>query len=350
MKLLLVFFGLLMIIATLLPISRNDVWWIRSFDFPRLQIAFIISGILLIYSLFISNYHTAEIVFQIALTASLLYQGYMVYPYTPLASAQVEKGEHPQKSNNISLLFANVQMDNRNAEKLKEIISAADPDVILAVETDEWWLNQLKILKETYPYFIEQPQDNCYGMALFSRKRLTDSQVNYLVEDNIPSIHTKVETANGAIVELRCLHPRPPFLTGDETSTERDAELLIVGREIKDIDTPTIVLGDLNDVAWSRTNNLFQDISGLLDPRIGRGLFNTFHASYPFIRFPLDHSFHTHHFRLVDFQRLSYFGSDHFPVFIELSHEPDAKIKQDEQHADKEEQQESEEKIEKGVQ
>ena len=112
---------------------------------------------------------------------------------------------------------------------------------------------------------------------------------------------------------------------------------------------PVVVLGDLNDVAWSHTNYLFQDISGLLDPRIGRGFYHTFHAKYPFIRFPLDHFFHSKHFRLVDFRRLSYFGSDHFPVYIELSYEPDAEIRQTDLQADESEREEAEEKIEKAV-
>ncbi|HJV10212.1 MAG TPA: endonuclease, partial [Burkholderiales bacterium] len=62
---------------------------------------------------------------------------------------------------------------------------------------------------------------------------------------------------------------------------------------------------------------------GLLDPRVGRGFYHTFHARYPVLRYPLDHCFHTKHFRLVRFKRLRKFGSDHFPVSIELSHEPE---------------------------
>ena len=106
-------------------------------------------------------------------------------------------------------------------------------------------------------------------------------------------------------------------------------------------------MGDLNDVAWSRTNYLVQDISGLLDPRIGRGFFNTFHAKLPFLRFPLDHVFHSNHFRLIDFRRLPAFGSDHFPVFIALSFEPEATAQQPQLHADGDEKQEAERKIDK---
>jgi endonuclease/exonuclease/phosphatase (EEP) superfamily protein YafD len=128
-------------------------------------------------------------------------------------------------------------------------------------------------------------------------------------------------------------------------STERDAELLIIGREMKQKQVPAVVLGDLNDVAWSQTNDLFRATSGLLDPRIGRGFYHTFNAKWPLIRFPLDHFFHSRHFRLVDFRRLPKFGSDHFPVYIKLSFEPDAEQQQEPVTASADDRRAAQEKI-----
>lgn len=52
-------------------------------------------------------------------------------------------------------------------------------------------------------------------------------------------------------------------------------------------------------------------------------MYNSFNARVPVLRFPLDHIFHSEHFRLVRLERLGKFGSDHFPLFIELSYQDD---------------------------
>ena len=41
-----------MIVATLLPLAKLDDWWIRIFDFPRLQIA-VISALVLVLTLLV---------------------------------------------------------------------------------------------------------------------------------------------------------------------------------------------------------------------------------------------------------------------------------------------------------
>ncbi|MEL7834843.1 endonuclease/exonuclease/phosphatase family protein [Fodinibius sp. Rm-B-1B1-1] len=341
--------GIFLISATLLPFIPKDNWWIRGFDFPRLQIV-ILSLMVMAGYLFYSPdiNHTDQLLLSI-LAACTLYQGYMIYPYTIIASPQVEHRNQYNDHSTVSLMCSNVQMTNRNTNKLKKLIKTHDPDILLVIETDECWLNELQEVESSYPHHIKQPQDNQYGMALYSKFELHDSEINFWIEDDIPSIKTRITLFGQNEVILYGLHPRPPFITGNNTSTERDAELLIVGKKIKDIDTPVIVMGDMNDVAWSKTNNLFQKISGLLDPRIGRGFYNTFHAQYPFVRFSLDHFFHSNHFRLVTFQRLEYIGSDHFPVYIKLSYEQDADIKQEEPESTDAEETQAKDKIKEGT-
>jgi endonuclease/exonuclease/phosphatase (EEP) superfamily protein YafD len=264
------------------------------------------------------------------LVAALGYQAFMMYPYTFLARRQVEDAKRSGDGNTIGIVFANVLKENRNAGRLLEVLDEERPDLILVVENDAWWQEKLDVLSSRYPHVVRRPQDNTYGMALYSRLPLVEPEVKFLVQQDVPSIHARVRLPSGVLVELRCLHPRPPAPGEAPDSRARDAELVVVGKELSEKQAPAIVLGDLNDVAWSRTNYRFQEISGLLDPRVGRGFYHTFHARYFFLRYPLDHCFHTRHFRLVSFRRLRAFGSDHFPVGIKLSYEPDAARTQEE--------------------
>lgn len=315
--------------GTLLPLLRNDYWAVRIFDFPRAQLAAL--G-LAVTGVYLAVWDTASLVDGLVLAAlvgGLVYQGYKMFPYTPLAARQVREAAHNDADARFRLLIANVQIDNRDAGPLHKLIAQWDPDLVLTLEPDAWWARQLRALEEAYPHVVKHPLENAYGMMLHARWPLIDPEVRFIVDDDIPSIHTRVELPSGRHFFLHAMHPRPPYPAEDPYSTERDAELLLLGRRIKDRDGPTVVAGDLNDVSWSYTTKLFQEISGLLDPRIGRGTYSTFHADYPILRYPLDHVFHSDHFTLVRLERLPHIGSDHFPVLIELQYDPAAPREQD---------------------
>jgi endonuclease/exonuclease/phosphatase (EEP) superfamily protein YafD len=158
-------------------------------------------------------------------------------------------------------------------------------------------------------------------MLLYSRLPLAEKRIRFLLLDRVPSMTCRVHLPNGESFRFYGVHPLPPGVAVD--STQRDAELVLIGRAAREEGEPAIVAGDLNDVAWSYTTRLFQKVSGMLDPRVGRGLYSTFHAGWPFLRWPLDHLFHSPDFRFVALERLPAFGSDHFAILAELSYEPD---------------------------
>jgi len=348
-KILLYFLGFLAILFTFLPFLKFDNWWIRIGDFPRLQIAVICLIVLLPLVVLHRPLAVYEWVFIGLLAFSAVYQFFCILPYTPVYPKQVELSRNPDPQKTLKLLISNVFMENDDYGELLQLIEKVNPDVILLAEPDEKWLKEIAVLKKNYPHFVEKPLDNAYGMALYSRLELINPQLKFLVEGDIPSIHTDVKLPSGDLVKLYCLHPRPPLPTESLDSTERDAELIIVGKEIKNIDQPAIIAGDLNDVAWSRTTTLFQKTSEMLDPRIGRGPYSTFHTDYSFIRFPLDHVFHSNHFRLAELERLPSIGSDHFPMYIALSYETTAEFTQETPEAEPEDEREANEMIDEAV-
>jgi len=338
--------GALAIILTILPFLKFGMWWIRIGEFPRLQIAFI--GLATAITFVLTQpfpLRPIDTVFLISVIACAIYQLYCVLPYLPVYPKQVETSRSAASENTIRLLIFNVFMENRQSEKLLQLVEQVNPDVILLAETDKRWVREVAAIEKKYPHTVLYPLDNAYGMALYSRFELENPKLNFFIEEDIPSIITGVKLKSGVSVNLFCLHPRPPVPTESIRSNERDAELLYVGRMINEQDAPTITAGDLNDVAWSRTTKLFQKISGLLDPRIGRGLYSSFHAHYPIIRFPLDHVFHSKHFRLAELRRLPSIGSDHFPILIALNYEKGAEHAHEEPVATPEEEKEAVETI-----
>jgi endonuclease/exonuclease/phosphatase (EEP) superfamily protein YafD len=345
-RLILLALGGVMLILTVLSRVRSARWWIRFADFPRIQIACGLVVVLILYAAVVGWRTSVDAVFSLALLAALAYQASRIFPYTPLAPKQVQLARRPDPTRCIRILISNVLMENRKADRLLGLIRERDPDLLLALETDDWWREQLEVLDGDYPFRLKQPQGNYYGLHFFSKLELRLPQVRFLVEDDIPSVRASIRLRSGDWIEFYGLHPRPPQV--EEDTETRDAELLMVGREIRADGRPSIVAGDLNDVAWSHTTRLFQRISGCLDPRKGRGMFNSFHANYPVFRWPLDHIFHEPSFTLVHLERLPNIGSDHFPVFVELCYEPAAEARQAAPQPAREDLEEAQEKIEEG--
>jgi len=339
--------GLIGVALTLGSLSRHEAWWVRACDFPRLQIALllvvVVAGLLATADLSAPGNQ----LLTLAVALCLAWQLAVVLPYTRLWPVELLAAAGPPGERTLSLLIVNVLMSNRAADGLLASIRAHAPDVVLALEADDWWQARLAEVAGDYPGQVAHPLGNTYGMLCYSKLELIEPEVRFLLKPDIPSLRTGLRLRSGEHVTFYGLHPEPPAPDEADTSLPRDAELVLVAREVADGGLSAIVAGDLNDVAWSHTSRLFRRISRMLDPRIGRGMFNSFHARYRFLRWPLDHVFVSDDFVLHAIRRLPAFGSDHFPILITVSYAPRAAAKQEAPEPDAADHAEADDKLER---
>ncbi len=312
---------ILLLAATALPVLHISHGFVRVFAFPRLQI---LSIALVLAALAV--WLLAEPARDWILVGLLIVTGVQaacIAQFSPVRSRQSKryKGD-PNGPNTVSLLSYNVKMSNRRYQDAVDLVTREEPDLALFMEVDDGWAKGLEPLGRDMPNVVARPLDNSYGMILYSKLQLSDVRVATLVMDKVPSIIARVTLRSGHDFSLYGVHPEPPVPYAD--SAGRDAELVKVARLVEEDALPAVVIGDLNDVAWSHTTRHFQRISRLLDPRVGRGFYNTFDARYPLLRWPLDHLFHNARFDLVEMRRLEHIGSDHFPMLFKLALTRDA--------------------------
>jgi endonuclease/exonuclease/phosphatase (EEP) superfamily protein YafD len=330
-------FGAVAIVLSLTPYLPFDYWWIRMFDFPHLQLTFLTLLALLVYIIRFDFKQWRDYVFGGALILCFLFQFTKIYPYTRFAPYEMENTTENATAQ-ISFYTANVLQENTKHEAMLAQIEKYNADVMLFTETDRVWTTAIKKKVDgEYAYQVKVPLDNTYGMFFCSKLPLFDTQVKYLVSDSIPSIHTKVRLASNDTIQIFAIHPTPPMPQENPMSTDRDAEMMMVAKLALESEYPVVVIGDFNDVAWSVTSILFQNVSRLLDVRKGRGLYNTYNAESVIMRWPLDHIFISADFKLKTIEKGEDIHSDHFPLYTSLSFEPETKNSHQRPYPSKEE-------------
>jgi endonuclease/exonuclease/phosphatase (EEP) superfamily protein YafD len=337
MEILLAVISVTLILTVFISLVRKDFWVYKVLEYPRLQklvLLFIVTASWFFF------WPLQKVLYQIilgGLVVSIIYLVYKIWPYTRLAKKEMIRVQSNDPENEFKIFSANVLQDNTQYDTMLKHIKSTDPDVIFLLETNSAWYNATKKLKKEYPYTVLEPLENTYGLLLYSRLELKDAKVLYLVKKDIPSIDAILVLPSGQEVQIWGLHPEPPVPGESLYSTAKDKELMKVAIKAKECKLPCIVFGDLNDVAWSHTTELFRKTSNLLDPRRGRGFYSTFSAHHWFIRFPLDYIFCSKEFSLISMRRLPKCGSDHFATITHLALRKDLTSEQDPPEADKEE-------------
>ena len=125
------------------------------------------------------------------LIAALAFQLKMVLPYTFIWKKQVQHVQQDQLNpdQQISVIVSNVLTPNQQYDLLIEQIEKHQPDLVLTLETDQTWQNELAKIEKDYPYRVPVPLDNLYGMHLYSKLKLVDSEVKFILSNEIGRAH-----------------------------------------------------------------------------------------------------------------------------------------------------------------
>lgn len=212
------------------------------------------------------------------------------------------------------LLLSNVRTSNANRRGLLELVESTQPDAVLLLEVSEAWLADLGPLEAEYPHRLAAPRADNFGIALYSRRPLTDGRIVRLGAAGVPSIEAGLE---GSSLRLLLTHPVPPM--GSEAAARRDRQLEAVARRARELGPRVVLAGDLNATPWSPVFSRVLDLGALRDSRDGFGLQPTWSAGLPYlVRIPIDHFLVGRDVRVLHREIGPRIGSDHLPVLVEL--------------------------------
>ena len=311
----------LVIIASLLSLVYDlPYWYSKLLDFPRLQYLILAILCLLLFVSLTKEWKWPSFLLISGLIGAIAIQAVIIFPYWMGDKAVPDAIKNYSEANTVSILLANVLITNRESKDFLKVVRESEADLVLVMEVNEWWNNELKSLKNSYPNVITRANKEAYGMVLLSKLPINDTSIKYLKHENVPSFHVIVELRSGKKFSFHGVHPVAPMPSDKypDNVGEAEVELLKVGNLVAEEELPSIVAGDFNDVSWSHTARLFGSSGELKNVRLGRGLYNTFNANSKIMRWPLDHYFVTEEFQLVSLKRLSKIGSDHFPMYAEF--------------------------------
>jgi len=171
-----------------------------------------------------------------------------------------------------------------------------------------------------YPFRVEHPQEDNFGIALFSRFPIDNPQLRPLAVPGLKMI-TGEFTLGSTPIAMAVAHPVPP--AGRSLSALRNRQLVRLAEILREFeDREVILLGDLNTSPWSPSYYRLEASAGLRNGARGFGLFPTWPPGLPPLMIPLDHCWLSPGLRATSFEVGPRVGSDHLPVLVEIAPRP----------------------------
>lgn len=234
-----------------------------------------------------------------------------VLPYCFLGRAPVARSESA-----LRVMLINVHTENRRYDDVKAFVRRSKADLVVLEEVNNEWLTKLAELQSNYPFVCQESREDDFGIALFSKFRLSDSKIVYVGGVEVPSVSAEIEFG-GKRIRILGTHPLPP--ASAENTARRDQQLSAIPAFLGRGHGSVILLGDLNTTPWSHTFRKLVRDTGLSDSGRGAGVQATWPADLFPLRIAIDHCLHSQDLRVVSRTVGADVGSDHLPLIVDLT-------------------------------
>ena len=235
-----------------------------------------------------------------------------------LSAYPTEHKANQQANQNIKILLSNVNTQNTNTQKLVDLIEQQQADIVVTLEVNQKWIAALKALEANYPHKLMLPQEDNFGIALYSKLPFADIKAVSFSKQAIPSIIATFDI-NDKPLTVVTTHPLPPV--GNQYLEQRDNQLQAIGDYLLEVQHAKVLVGDLNISMWSRKYQQLERNADLINARRGNGLYPSWPTRLPLsiASIPIDHIMHSKQLATTSFTTGPNIGSDHLPIIAELS-------------------------------
>ena len=214
----------------------------------------------------------------------------------------------------IRVLNANVRASNTAADGIIALLNRVQPDVFAILEFTDHLADAMRPLDQRYPHRVLVPQNDNFGIAVFSRWPFANTELFDL--GGYTAIDVQIMSTNGNW-HFIAAHPVPPI--GAELARLRNRQLEQLAQRLSAMTTPRIVVGDFNLAPFSPHFADFIDQTGLDNALRGKGPSFTWPSFFLPLGIPIDHVMTSAEFEVTRYFREQDIGSDHFPVVVDVN-------------------------------
>ncbi len=295
-------------LATLLGFAGRFAWYLDLLAHFRVQYLIALS----IYGLaFLAMHQRRQAVIFFAAAALNL---------AVIAPLYISDGTMPAPGSlKMRALLINVNTRRGDAKKVLQLIRDTGPDFIVLEEISSKWLCDLEPLLSSFPYWVAQPREDNFGIALYSRLPITSREISEVGFTGVPSIIATISSGSASL-RLIATHPLPPI--GASYARWRNQQLLAVADLAAAASWPVMILGDLNSTPWSYNFRQLLSRSGLKNSAGGFGIQPSWPANIPLLLIPIDHCLHSPDISILNRKTGSSTASDHLPLIVDLAINP----------------------------